>query len=155
MRIEQTDKVQIFLFRLLKGGARNCYIQLGGLENKMSVFEKIRRSIQPGEIFCTPSEEVPFSVETIDADNVTFRVGEGKWKIKVPTECWEGIPDYLRGRGWVRIGAVHDTADEGTLEAYLDKYVQSSSSSYVVPILEHIGIVEVRRSRPAEVRLIE
>lgn len=120
----------------------------------MSIFEKIRRSIQPGEIFYTPSKEVPFSVATIDAENVTFNVGE-KSKIKVPSECWNGISHHLRDRGWVRIGAVHDTASEGTLEAYLDRYVQSSSSSYVVPVLEHIGAVEVRRSRPAKVRLIQ
>lgn len=66
-----------------------------------------------------------------------------------------GYPSYLRGRGWVKIGAVHDIADEGTLEAYLDKYVPRSSSSYVVPVLEQINVVEVQRGRPAKIRLIE
>jgi len=120
----------------------------------MSLFNKIRSSIQPGQKFRTPSKETPFSVKAIDTQHVTFSVGE-KSKIKVPATCWEGIPDYLRGRGWVRIGAVHDTADTSTLEAYLDRFVSSSSSSYVVPVLEHIGTVKVERSKPAKVRLIE
>lgn len=55
----------------------------------------------------------------------------------------------------MKIGAVHDIADEGTLEAYLDKYVPRSSSSYVVPVLEQINVVEVQRGRPAKIRLIE
>ena len=121
----------------------------------MSILKRIKDNITPGKVLYTPSRRVPFTVERVDAEGVTFRVGADKWKIRVPTECWEGITSYLRGRGWVKIGAIHDTADAGTLEAYLDKYVKRSSSSYIVPVLEKIKIVEVQRSRPAMVRLVE
>ena len=121
----------------------------------MSIINKIERSISPGEVLYTPSMRVPFTVEKVDTTRVTFRVGKGKLKITVTAECWERIPGYLRGRGWVRIGAVHDAADEGTLEAYLDTYVQRSSSSYVVPVLERIKIVKVQHSRPAKIKLTE
>jgi len=121
----------------------------------MSILERIKDNITPGKVLYTPSRRVPFAVERVEAEGVTFLVGASKWKIKVPTECWEGITSYLRDRGWVKIGAIHDTANAGTLEAYLDKYVKRSSSSYVVPVLEKIKIVEVHRSRPARIRLVK
>jgi hypothetical protein len=40
-------------------------------------------------------------------------------------------------------------------EAYLDPVVKTSSSSYVVPLLEKIGVIEVDYRRPARIRLIE
>ena len=119
----------------------------------MSILEKIKRNISPKTVLYTPSRRFPFTVEKVDAEGVTFRVGAGKWKITVPAECLEGVPNYLKGRGWVKIGAVHGTADKGTLEAYLDKYVLRSSSSYVVPLLDQIGVVKVQHSRPAKIKL--
>jgi len=121
----------------------------------MSLLKKIRYTISLGEVLYTPSKRTSFTVERVDdTEGVTFRVGaKRKWKIKVPVECWEGIPKYLRSKGWVRIGAVHGTAEKGTFEAYLDNYIQRSSSSYVVPVLERIEIVEVQHGRPAKIRL--
>lgn len=121
----------------------------------MSIIDKIERTISSGEVLYTPSNRAPFTVEKVDRAGVTFRVGKGKWKITVAAECLEGIPRYLRGKGWVRIGSVHDVAEEATLEAYLDKYVSRSSSSYVVPLLERIKIIKVQRSRPAKIKLTE
>lgn len=121
----------------------------------MSIIDEIKRTISSGEVFYTSSRRAPFTVEKVDTAGVTFRVGEGKWKVTVPAECLEGIPSYLRGKGWVRIGSIHDVAEEGTLEAYLDKYVSRSSSSYVVPLLERIKIIKVQRSRPAKIKLTE
>lgn len=121
----------------------------------MLIIEKLKTKIVPGTIMRTPSGRAGFEIERVNDDGVTFRVGVGKWKTKVPAKCWEGIPAYLRGRGWVRIGASHETAETGTLEAYLDQVVKTSSSSYVVPVLEKIGIVEVDYNRPAKIRLIE
>jgi hypothetical protein len=121
----------------------------------MTVIGKLKNEIKPGATMHTPSGRAEFEIESVDDSGVTFLVGLGRWKTKIPAKCWEGIPAYLRGRGWVRIGASHDTADTSTLEAYLDPVVKTSSSSYVVPVLEKIGIVEVDRNRPAKIRLIE
>ncbi len=121
----------------------------------MPVIDRLKIGIRPGVTMRTPSGKADFEIESVDDSGVTFLVGLGKWKTKVPTKCWEGIPPYLKGRGWVRIGASHNTADLGTLEAYLDPVVKTSSSSYVVPVLEKIGLVQVDRNKPAKIRLIE
>jgi hypothetical protein len=55
------------------------------------MLKRIKRSIPPGKVLYTPSRRVPFTVEKVDAEGVTFRVGAGKWKITVPAECLEGI----------------------------------------------------------------
>jgi hypothetical protein len=52
---------------------------------------------------------------------------------------------YLKVKGSLKVGAVHDIAEAGTLEEYLDKYVGHSASSYVVPILVRIGAVRVKK----------
>lgn len=121
----------------------------------MSIIEKLKTEIAPGTTMSTPSGRAEFEIESVNDDGVTFRVGLGKWETKVPAKCWEGIPTYLRGKGWVRIGASHQTADAGILEAYLDPVVKTSSSSYVVPLLEKIGVIKVDYGRPARIRLVE
>jgi hypothetical protein len=122
----------------------------------MSIIQKLKIEILPGTTMRTPSGRADFEIESINDDGVTFRVGpERKWKTRVPSKCWEGIPDYLRGRGWVRIGASHDPGEAGTLEAYLDPVVKTSASSYVVPVLEKIGVVEIDYEKPAKIRLKE
>jgi len=58
----------------------------------------------------------------------------------------------------VLIGAKHDTAPRGTLEEYLDTFwaqdkTHASGASYVVPVLEHLAIVEVDHGTSSKVRL--
>jgi len=125
----------------------------------MSVFERITREIRSGMVLHTPVRRARFKVDSVDAKNgiVVFFVG-AETRIKIPRVCWDGIPDFLRGRGWVKIGARHDTAPIGTLEEYLDRYwkqgkTHASGASYVVPVLEHLGIVEVDHKTPSKVRL--
>ncbi len=125
----------------------------------MSVFERILKEIHEGIDLYTPVYRKPFTVDSIDAENgmVIFFVGT-KTRIKIPRACWDGIPSFLRGKDWVKIGARHNTAPLGTFEEYLDQYwkqgkTHASGASYVVPVLEHLGIVEVDHSIPSKVRL--
>jgi len=121
----------------------------------MRVMGKILRRIAPGTELKTPSRRVPFIVEKVDLGGVTLRVGRTGTKISIPAECWEGIPDFLRGKGWVLIGAVHGKPHKGSLEDYLQRFTHGTSvASYVVPILEKASIVQVDRRRPGKVRLI-
>jgi hypothetical protein len=123
----------------------------------MSVFEKVTREIHAGMTLCTPVRNAPFTIDSIDAKHVIFFVGT-KTRIKIPRACWNGIPTFLRGKGWVKIGAKHDVAPSGTLEEYLDQYwsegkSHASGASYVVPVLEHLKIVEVDHRTPSKVKL--
>ena len=125
----------------------------------MSVFERIRRDIPVGTPLKTPVRNKPFTIERYEPNAVVFSVGVNHLPIPVPRACWDGIPDFLRGKPWVRIGSKHDVAEKGTLEEYLDthqnphQHRHPSWGSYVVPVLEHLGIVEVDHCTPSKVRL--
>ncbi|MEM2915631.1 MAG: hypothetical protein QXH91_09595 [Candidatus Bathyarchaeia archaeon] len=121
----------------------------------MRVIERVVKAIRPGASFITPSGRSKFVVERVDYDGIKLRVGQG-WPISIKTECLQGIPSFLKGKGWVRIGATHGQPPEGSLDEYLQKFTYGvSAASDVVPILEKIGIVEVNRKRPYRIRLIE
>lgn len=104
----------------------------------------------------TPSKEARFNVYPVENDIVPFVVGTGR-RIKVPKTCWDGIPNFLRGKSWIRIGATHGKAPPDLFEEHLDSYKHPSHpswASYVVPVLEHLGVVEVdRRVRPSKIKL--
>jgi hypothetical protein len=123
----------------------------------MSVFERITKEMRAGMTLHTPVRNAPFTIDSIDADHVVFFVG-AQTKIEIPRACWDGIPNFLSGKGWVKIGAKHDVAPRGTFEEYLDKYWEegkshASGASYAVPILEHLKIVEVDHRIPSRIRL--
>ncbi len=68
--------------------------------------------------------------------------------------CLEGVGPYLTGKGWVRIGSKYETsADPGTLDAYLKGFIKRATGGWVAVLLEHAGVVEIDRGRPAKVRL--
>lgn len=121
----------------------------------MQVVDKIRSNVPPQTVLRTPSGRVSFEVERVGSEGVKLRVGTG-WAIFVPKACWEGIPEFLRGRGWVLIGATHGNPPRGSLDDYLQKYTHGTSvASYVVPILERILLVQVDAGKPGKIRLIE
>lgn len=123
----------------------------------MSVFEKVTREIRVGMAFSTPVRNASFTIDSIEPKHVVFFVG-AKSRIKIPKACWDGIPGFLKGKGWVKIGAKHDVAPSGTFEEYLDQYwsegkSHASGASYVVPVLEHLKIVEVDHRIPSKIKL--
>jgi len=119
------------------------------------VMEKVLRLVQDGSMFETPSGHSTFKVEAVNRTGVRIRVGVG-WPIRIPAECWEGIPSFLRGKGWVIIGATHGSPPPGSFDQYLQQFTHGVSvASYVTPILERIGIVKVNRKKPSKIRLIE
>ena len=122
----------------------------------MNIIERIAKLIRPEEeLLKTPSGRSTFMIEAINSDGIKIRVGKG-WPILVKAECLRGIPSFLEGKGWVIIGSTHGKPPAGSLDEYLQKYTHGVSvASYVVPILERIGIIEVNRKRPYRLRLIE
>ena len=123
----------------------------------MSVFERITKEMRSGMVLYTPVRRKQFIVDSIDAEKLVFRVGT-KTPIRIPKVCWDDIPNFLRGRGWVEIRPKHDVAPRGSFGEYLDTFweegkTHASAAEYVVPVLEHLGIVEVDHSAPSKVRL--
>lgn len=131
----------------------------------MSVYEKIMMEISERMILNTTVYNVPFRIGCVDSEKVVLFVGkEMKSKMVIPKAWWDGIPDFLRGKGWVKIGAKHESTtkdQEESLEKYLDSCSNEngSYSSYVVPILQRLRIVDVdvgkrgRNGRPAQIKL--
>ena len=125
----------------------------------MSVFQRIVTEIHEGMPLYTPVTRAQFEILSIDRNKgmLVFHVGT-KTRIKVPRACWNGIPNFLRGKDWVRIGARHDVAPSGTLEEYLDKFwsegkTHASAANYVASVLDYLGIVVLDRNRPSKIRL--
>ena len=142
----------------------------------MSVFERITKEIPIGKEMHTPAKKKPFRINFIDAEKkmVYFSAGEElertpvgfKTPIHTPERCFDGIPDFLRGKGWVLIGPRYDTAPIETLQEHLDfvgwgqgsigsdqKKSHTSDANYVASVLGHLKIVEVDPHIPSKVRL--
>jgi len=123
----------------------------------MSVFERITKEIRSGTVLSTPVQKVQFVV-FVETDRVVFHVGE-KTKITIPRVCWDGIPSFLRGKGWMLVGPRYDVAPRGSLQEYLDRFwsqgkSHSSDANYVASVLQHLGIAEVDTTRPSRIRLL-
>ena len=102
----------------------------------------------------TPSGRAEFEINHIESLKVVILVGKKRSAIKIPTQCFEDIPKYLSGKGWVRIGAIHETIQEHTLDTFVKQYTRRSTASYIAPILEKAKIIEIDRKIPAKVRLV-
>lgn len=119
----------------------------------MTVMETLLSKLVPGTVLNTPAMGRKFLVESVSPGGVTLVLGKG-WRTPIPAECWNGIPQLLRGKDWVEIGAVHGESKLGTLEHYVDGFIPRSAGNYVAAALERVGIVEIDRQRPCKVRLI-
>lgn len=126
----------------------------------MSVFDRITSEVHAGLQLKTPSLNKPFTVKAVEADRVVFFIKT--MEIAVSKDSWNGLPDFLKDKSWVKIGAKHEASpyvDDFTLEKYLRKTTESKSkhsqASYVAPLLEYLRIVQVDRDRPTKIRLIQ
>lgn len=121
----------------------------------MNVMRILMGKLKDGDILVTPVQSKRFIVEHISEAEVILLIGEG-WRTTIPAKCLNGIPNFLKGKDWVEIGAIHDYASKpGTLEDYMNnsKPEKRSTGNYVASILEHAGIVDIDRKPPSKVRL--
>lgn len=116
----------------------------------------IRGAVRTGEQLCTPTGRGVFEVAPNTDECFVLLLGEGQWRTPLPWRALEGIPEFLRGRDWVRIGSQYSTASmEGTLDAYLKYYLKRVTAGWVAVVLEKARVVEIDRTRPAKVRLLQ
>ncbi len=118
------------------------------------VQKAIRRSTFAGQRLHTPGKQAPFSVRAVDERGVTLLFGSKETPTLVEWQCLEGIPGFLAGKGWVRVGTVFYVAgDPSTLDGYLKGYINRGTATWVASLLESAGVVEIRREVPLQVRL--
>ncbi len=122
----------------------------------MSVFEKIVRTFPDSLELKTPVKQNSFTIEK-KPDKTIFSVGI-KTKIPIPKAIWDGIPKFLSGKGWVDIGSGYNEAKRWSLQEYIDQHPSrgtqhSSDANYVASVLEYLKIVDVKRTRPSQIKL--
>ena len=120
-----------------------------------SVEAAIRSSVRQGEVLPTPTGTAAFVVDQLDAEGLSLLFGPKKTRTLLSWRCLEGVPGYLRGRGWVLVGANRDVNSDYGLDGYLKGWIKRQTANYVAVVLERAGIVELDRERPAQVRLID
>ena len=68
----------------------------------MNVMNILIKKLSAGDILVTPVQRKEFTIENISPKGITLVLGT-QWKTEIPANCWEGIPDFLKGKGWVVI----------------------------------------------------
>ncbi len=120
-----------------------------------SVEAAIRSSVRPREVLRTPTDTATFEVDQLAEEGLSLLFGSKKTRTLLTWRCLEGIPAYLRGRGWVLVGANRDVNSEYGLDGYLKGWIKRQTANYVAVVLERAGIVELNRERPAQIRLTD
>ena len=121
----------------------------------MDAYYEICDRIAPGTIIKTPSGRSEFKWVHSDILSVIIEVGKKENWLTIPSSCFEKLPGFLRGKCWVRIGATHGIPPENSVDAFLQQFTSGTSvASYVVPIFEKVGMIEILRRRPMRVRWI-
>ena len=74
---------------------------------RTSVEAAIRTSVRPREVLPTPTGTATFVVDQLAPEGLSLLFGPKQTRTLLPWNCLEGIPAYLRGRGWVPVGATN------------------------------------------------
>ncbi len=114
----------------------------------------VRASLKPGQELRTPSGAGRFSIAEIGPDGILLLLGETKARTRFFWPALEGVPAFLRHRGWVEIGGKYlVSAKVGTFDEYFKQFVNRVTAGWMAVVLETAGVLDVDRTRPAHVRL--
>jgi hypothetical protein len=118
------------------------------------VEDAVRAAVSPGSLLLTPSGRGRFTVARYTSDGLVLLLGGREAWTPLPWRALEGLPDYLRGCGWILIGSVYSTDSQaGSLDEYLKRYLKRATAGWVAVVLEKAALLEIDRSRPARVKL--
>ena len=119
----------------------------------MDVMIEITKKVPLHSILATPSGRSEFELQHIDSEKVIIETKKGS-SITIPASCFQNAFSFLRTTDWVEIGASHGVAAGHVFDSFLRERTSGVSvASYVAPILEKAGIVEINRKQPAMIRL--
>jgi hypothetical protein len=114
----------------------------------------IRGSVSPGERLATPTGRGQFKVARYTTEGLVLLLGAKEAWTPLPWHAMEGVPDFLRGRGWVAIGSLYSTDSQpGSMDEYMKFYLKRATAGWVAVVLERAGVLVINRSRPARVKL--
>lgn len=114
----------------------------------------IRGSVSPGELLSTPTGRGQFKIARYTSGGLVLLLGAKEAWTPLPWQAMEGIPNFLRGRGWVAIGGLYSTDSQpGSMDEYMKSYLKRATAGWVAVVLERSGVLVINRSRPARVGL--
>lgn len=118
------------------------------------VERSMRAGFTSGSTLRTFGRGAQFGVGEIDDRGIVLKLGQQQAHTRLSWECLEGAADFLRGRGWVRVGGARTAEGErGTLDEYLKRHIKRDTARWVARVLAEAGVVEVDRRPPLRVRL--
>jgi hypothetical protein len=110
--------------------------------------------VSPGVPLATPTGRGVFTVERYTTDGLVLLLGKKEAWTPLPWRAMEGIPEFLRGRGWVAVGSLYSTYSQpGSLDEYLKAFLKRATAGWVAVVLERAGVLTIDRCRPARVKL--
>ncbi|HEU5031541.1 MAG TPA: hypothetical protein VFV01_41955 [Spirillospora sp.] len=119
------------------------------------VEDAIRAAVSPGEQLATPTGRGRFTVARYTTDGLVLLLGRKEAWTPLPWGALEGVPDLLRGRGWVLIGSVYSVdAKVGSLDEHLKRFLKRATAGWVAVLLEEAGVLSIDRSSPSRVKLL-
>jgi hypothetical protein len=114
----------------------------------------VRERVSPGDPLVTPTGRGRFKVARYTTEGLVLLLGAKEAWTPLPWRAMEGVPDFLRGRGWVAVGSLYSTDSQpGSLDEYLKSFLKRATAGWVAVVLERAGILVIDRSRPARVQL--
>lgn len=113
----------------------------------------IRAHVTSDARLVTPSGRATFIVHEINDAGLVLLLGQKQAWTPLSWRCLEGLPAFLRGRGWVLVGANRELPGEpSTLDGYLERWLKRQTANYVAVVLEQATLVELDRDPPARIR---
>jgi len=120
----------------------------------VNVRDAIQSKLSDGMALKTPTGS-PFRVKSVDDKGIILLFGSAETQTRITWECLDGVPAFLGGKDWVRIGGRFNVEPETrTLDGYLKLWIKRATAPWVAVALETAGLVEINRSKPARLRLI-
>ena len=117
---------------------------------------RVTSSVRDGVRYKTPSGSASFEIFHIDTNKVVIKIGRKGTLVTIPTQCFEDAPNYLRGKGWVKMYADQGRRREETFDDFVKKYVSRyKAASYIAAILEKSGIVKIDSQPPRRITLTQ
>jgi len=117
---------------------------------------RITSSVRDGVRYKTPSGSASFEIFHIDTNKVVIKIGKKGTQVTIPTQCFEDAPNYLRGKGWVKMYGDQGRRQEDTFDDFVKQYVsRHKAASYIAAILEKSGIVKIDSQPPRALKLTQ
>ena len=108
----------------------------------------------PASASVMPAGPGGFKIARYTSEELVLLLGKKEAWTSLPWPAMEGVPDFLRGRGWVAIGSLYSTDSQpGSLDEYMKSFLKRATAGWVAVVLERAGVLVIDRSRPARVKL--